>query len=487
MMLDYLRFSEVKVLCIGDVMLDCFISGDVGRISPEGPVPVMCARSEEYFAGGAANVARNISSLGASCTLLGAVGKDNNGSKLLELLNNVHGVSAPFVTLDERPTTIKTRFLGHGQQMLRVDFEDASPISHEEEDRVISSALSLIASHSVVILSDYAKGLLSERVVKAIIAACRTEGKPVIIDPKTSDFTRYAGSAIVTPNQKETQAVTGLWPDTDEEAELAGELILSRFDIEAVLITRAEKGMTLVERGHPPFHIRTEAKEVFDVVGAGDTVIATLAVGLGSQTSRADAARIANAAAGIVVGKKGTATVSAAELRDALSHDTSSGEVSPSDKLFDRQDVQALAEDWRGDNLKVGFTNGCFDILHVGHIRLLQFARDNCDRLIVGVNADSSVKRLKGPSRPINTELDRAELLGALAFVDAVVVFDEDTPLELIKTIRPNVLVKGADYKIDNIVGADVVMADGGKVVTFEIVPGKSTTATIARSKKEAV
>ncbi|KNY30936.1 D-glycero-beta-D-manno-heptose-7-phosphate kinase [Agrobacterium sp. SUL3] len=486
-MLDYLRFSEVKVLCIGDVMLDCFISGDVGRISPEGPVPVMCARSEEYFAGGAANVARNISSLGAGCTLLGAVGKDNNGSKLLELLNSVHGVSAPFVTLDERPTTIKTRFLGHGQQMLRVDFEDVSPISQEEEDRVISSALSLIGSHNVVILSDYAKGLLSERVVKSIIAACRTEGKPVIIDPKTSDFTRYAGSAIVTPNQKETQAVTGVWPDTDEEAELAGEFILSRYDIEAVLITRAEKGMTLVERGHAPFHIRTEAKEVFDVVGAGDTVIATLAVGLGSQTSRADAARIANAAAGIVVGKKGTATVSAAELRDALSHDTSSGEVSPSDKLLDRKDVGALAEGWRGDNLRVGFTNGCFDILHVGHVRLLQFARDNCDRLIVGVNADSSVKRLKGPSRPINTELDRAELLGALAFVDAVVVFDEDTPLELIKTIRPNVLVKGADYTIENIVGADLVMADGGKVVTFEIVPGKSTTATIARSKNEAV
>ncbi|MND29642.1 Bifunctional protein HldE [compost metagenome] len=487
MMLDYLRFSEVKVLCIGDVMLDCFISGDVGRISPEGPVPVMCARSEEYFAGGAANVARNISSLGAGCTLIGAVGKDNNGTKLLELLNAVHNVSARFVILDERPTTIKTRFLGHGQQMLRVDFEDSSPISEEEEDRVIAAAVSAIALHSVVILSDYAKGLLSERVVRAIIAACRTEGKPIIIDPKTSDFARYAGAAIVTPNQKETQAVTGMWPETDQEAELAGELILSRFDIEAVLITRAEKGMTLVERGHPPFHIRADAKEVFDVVGAGDTVIATLAVGIGSHVSRADAARIANAAAGIVVGKKGTATVSAAELRDALSHDTSSGEVSPSDKFFSRQDIQALAEDWRSDNLKVGFTNGCFDILHVGHIRLLQYAKDNCDRLIVGVNADSSVKRLKGPSRPINTELDRAELLGALAFVDAVVLFDEDTPLELIQKIRPNVLVKGADYTIDKIVGADVVMAHGGKVVTFEIVQGKSTTATIARSQERAV
>lgn len=487
MMLDYLRFSEVKVLCIGDVMLDCFISGDVGRISPEGPVPVMCARSEEYFAGGAANVARNISSLGASCTLLGATGKDNNGAKLLELLNAVHDVSAEFVTLDKRPTTIKTRFLGHGQQMLRVDFEDASPISSEEEDRVISTAVSLISSHSVIILSDYAKGLLSERVVKAIIAACRSEGKPVIIDPKTSDFSRYAGAAIVTPNQKETQAVTGVWPDTDQEAESAGELILSRFGIEAVLITRAEKGMTLVERGHKPFHIRADAKEVFDVVGAGDTVIAALAVGLGSHISRADAARIANAAAGIVVGKKGTATVSVAELRDALSHDTSSGEVSPSDKLVAWQDIKALTQDWRSDDLKVGFTNGCFDILHVGHIRLLQYARDNCDRLIVGVNADSSVKRLKGPARPINTEFDRAELLGALAFVDAVVVFEEDTPLELIQMIRPDVLVKGADYTVDKIVGADVVLGDGGKVVTFEIVPGKSTTATIARSQERAV
>ena len=486
-MLDYLRFSEVNVFCIGDVMLECFVSGDVGRISPEGPVPVMRARSEEYFAGGAANVARNISSLGANCTLIGVVGNDSNGAKLHGLLDKVEGISAEFVLLEKRPTTIKTRFLGHGQQMLRVDFEDASTISTVEEDKVIASAASMIPAHDVVVLSDYAKGLLTERVVKAVIAACRSQGKPVIVDPKTSDLSRYAGSAVVTPNQKETQAVTGIWPETDQEAELAGELILSRFDIEAVLITRAEKGMTLVEQGHPPFHIRTEAKEVFDVVGAGDTVIATLAVGIGSHASRVDAARIANAAAGIVVGKKGTATVSAAELRSALSHDTSSGEVSPSDKLFEREYLQSLAEEWRADDLKIGFTNGCFDLLHVGHIRLLQFARENCDRLIVGVNADSSVKRLKGPSRPINTEKDRAELLGALAFVDAVVIFDEDTPLEVIQEVRPDVLIKGADYSIDKIVGADIVMADGGRVITFEIVPGKSTTATIARSKENTV
>lgn len=487
-MLDYLRFSEVEVLCIGDVMLDCFVSGDVSRISPEGPVPVMRASAEHYFAGGAANVARNISSLGASCSLIGVTGRDGNSDKLANLLQHgVGGVTPNFVTLEGRPTTIKTRFLGHGQQMLRVDFEDSSPITTRDEDAVIKMAASLVPDHQVVILSDYAKGLLSERVVKEIISVCRQHSRPVVIDPKTSDFTRYAGAAIVTPNQKETQAVTGVWAESDEQAEHAGEIILSRFEIDAVLITRAERGMTLVQRNQRPVHIKAEAREVFDVVGAGDTVIATLAAALGSGVALADAARAANAAAGIVVGKKGTATVSAAELREALSHDTSTGEISAADKLNTWDDVRALAEDWKIDGLRVGFTNGCFDILHVGHIRLLQFAREQCDRLIVGVNSDNSVKRLKGPLRPINMEADRAELLGALSFVDSVVLFENDTPFELIQNICPDVLIKGADYKIEDIVGADVVLGNGGRVVTFEIVPGKSTTATIARSQEKVV
>lgn len=482
-MLESSKFSEVSVLCIGDVMLDRFVAGHVKRISPEGPVPVMSVTSETLCPGGAANVARNIAALGAHCTLVGMTGLDGNGDTLTQLLTDNGGISTEFVTLQTRPTTTKTRFIGHNQQMLRVDHENASPISLEEEDRLLERTLPLIPKHHVVVLSDYAKGMLSESVVRTIIAESKRQNKPVIVDPKTSDFSRYAGAAIVTPNQKETQAVVDIWPETDQDAERAGQEILSRFDIESILVTRAERGMTFMDRNRPAFHIKAETREVFDVVGAGDTVIATLAVVLGSGASKEEASRIANTAAGIVVGKKGTATVSAGELHDALSHNGTSGAMSPTAKIYSWDEIEALSADWRNDGLKVGFTNGCFDILHVGHIRLLQFAREHCDRLVVGVNSDPSIKRLKGPTRPINSEVDRAELLGALSFVDAVVVFDEDTPFELIKTVSPGLLVKGADYTIDKIVGADVVLASGGEVLTFEIVAGKSTTATINRSQ----
>lgn len=482
-MLESSKFSEVSVLCIGDVMLDRFVAGHVKRISPEGPVPVMSVTSETLCPGGAANVARNIAALGAKCTLVGMTGLDSNGETLAELLAENRGISTEFVTLQTRPTTTKTRFIGHNQQMLRVDRENASPISLEEEDTLLERTLPLIPKHQVIVLSDYAKGMLSERVVRKVIKESKLQNKPVIVDPKTSDFSRYAGASIVTPNQKETLEVVGICPDTDQDAEQAGRAILSRFNIESILLTRAEQGMTFMDHDRPAFHIKAETREVFDVVGAGDTVIATLAVVLGSGASKEEASRIANVAAGIVVGKRGTATVSAVELHDALTHNATSGTISTAAKICNWNEIQARSMDWRNNGMKVGFTNGCFDILHVGHIRLLQFAREHCDRLVVGVNSDPSIKRLKGPTRPINSEVDRAELLGALSFVDAVVIFDEDTPLELIKTVSPGLLVKGADYTIDKIVGADVVLASGGEVLTFEIVPGKSTTATINRSK----
>lgn len=464
-------------------MLDRYVSGNVNRISPEGPVPVMAVTSESDLPGGAANVAKNVTALGARCTLIGVIGFDAGGRALKTLLNSVEGISVEFVESAGRPTTTKTRFIGQNQQIFRVDHEDISPINQNEEDRLIEKILPLIPHHNIVVLSDYAKGVLSKRLVSTVINTSQEYMCPVIVDPKVADLSLFSGAAVITPNQKETHAVAGIWPISDIEAEHAAAQLLSQFDIESVLITRAERGMTFLPRNGDAIHIRAEAREVYDVVGAGDTVIATLAVAMAAGAEREQAARIANTAAGIVVGKRGTATVSARELDDAFARNKGLDAPLPGTNIEDRSELQALANKWRQDGLKVGFTNGCFDILHVGHIRMLQFARQRCDRLIVGVNNDQSVRRLKGPTRPINCETDRAELLGALSFVDALILFEEDTPLELIRLTEPDVLIKGADYTIDKIIGADFVLERGGEVLTFEIVPGKSTTSTINRSQ----
>lgn len=476
-------FVSVNVLCIGDIMLDRFVSGSVNRISPEGPVPVMSVVSEKEFPGGAANVARNIAALGARCTLVGVVGVDEAGGALGRHLGAVDRVTSAFVQSSSRPTSTKIRFIGQNQQILRVDIEQSSPISQAEEDELLDKILPLIPLHHVIVLSDYAKGVLTKRIVSTVIEAGRKFQRPVIVDPKVADIAMFSGAAIITPNQKETQNVVGIWPVSDLDAERAGEALLDRFKIDSVLITRAERGMTFLERNGSPIHIKAEAREVFDVVGAGDTVIAVLGVALGAGASKEDAARIANTAAGIVVGKKGTATVSASELHDALSRANRTGGSVLSATIDNSDELHALISGWRKDGLKVGFTNGCFDILHVGHTRLLEFARRHCDRLIVGLNNDDSVQRLKGPGRPINPELERAEVLRSMSFVDAVFLFSEDTPLKLIEKISPDVLIKGADYAINQIVGADFVQSLGGEVLTFEIVPGKSTTATINRSQ----
>ncbi|MCD2177291.1 bifunctional D-glycero-beta-D-manno-heptose-7-phosphate kinase/D-glycero-beta-D-manno-heptose 1-phosphate adenylyltransferase HldE [Rhizobium sp. C1] len=482
-MLELAKFSEVSVLCIGDVMLDRFVSGSVNRISPEGPVPVMSVVSEKDFPGGAANVARNIAALGARCTLAGVTGADANGATLASILAASPAITAELVESRNRPTTTKMRFIGQNQQILRVDLEDSVPLSSEEEESLLARILPLIAEHDAIVLSDYAKGVLTRRVVSTVIETARRHQRPVVVDPKVADLSLFAGAAILTPNQKEAHAVAGFWPTSDQDAERAAREILTRFDIESILITRAERGMTFLERDGTALHIKAEAREVFDVVGAGDTVVATLAVAMGAGVTKERASRLANTAAGIVVGKKGTATVSAGELDEALARTRRKNAIVLGAQTDAREQLRALVSEWREAGLKIGFTNGCFDILHVGHVRLLQYARQQCDRLIVGLNSDQSVRRLKGPSRPINSEADRAELLEALTFVDAVTLFEEDTPLELIKAVGPDVLVKGADYTVDRIVGADVVMERGGKVLTFEIVAGKSTSAIIERSQ----
>jgi len=478
------NFPSVSVLCVGDVMLDRFIGGSVRRISPESPVPVLSMSETRVFAGGAANVARNIAALGGRCTLIGVVGTDSVADELARAVAESDGVLPVFVPASDRPTSEKTRFVAQGQQMLRADNEISLPVKVETEDQLIAEVTNRLAGHQALVLSDYAKGVLTDRVIGAVIKAARSVGVAVIVDPKSSDFSRYNGATLLTPNANEVHVGTLIEPKEYEQAIAAGRRVLETTTIDSILITRAEKGMMLVRRDGEPLQIPSRARRVADVVGAGDTVVATLALAIGAGGALGESAVLANAAAGIVVGKRGTATVSRAELTDEIESAYGLGFVPSSVKVFDRSQMRETADAWRQEGLKVGFTNGCFDILHLGHVSLLEFSRAHCDRLIIGLNADESVRRLKGPTRPINQEQDRARLLASLAVVDAVVIFGEDTPYELIDFLKPDVLVKGADYLISEIVGSDIVLANGGEVLRFELVPGRSTTATIAKSKE---
>lgn len=480
------KFSAVRVLCIGDVMLDRFIGGAVRRISPESPVPVLSVTGTQIFAGGAANVARNVAALGGQCTLVGVVGQDATGEDLNRLIGASTGIAGALVPVAGRPTTEKIRFVAHGQHMLRADSEDASPVSAADEERLIAEIAARLPGHQVVVLSDYAKGVLTDRVVKEATGLARRAGLPVVVDPKSANFARYDGATLLTPNVPEVLRATGLDASGDEAAIAAGRQVLEKAAIEAVLITRADKGMTLVTRQDAPLHIASSAREVADVVGAGDTVIATLALALGAGAGPADAAALANTAAGIVVGKHGTATTTRSELREELAREMRRGLASPKVKVLTREGARDCVAGWRRDGLKVGFTNGCFDILHAGHVSILDFARAHCDRLVVGMNTDASVRRLKGEARPIHNEDDRALVLAALAMVDAVVPFAEDTPQELIAALEPDVLVKGSDYEVKDIVGAAEVLARGGQVLRFDLLPGRSTTGAIAKAKAGA-
>jgi D-beta-D-heptose 7-phosphate kinase/D-beta-D-heptose 1-phosphate adenosyltransferase len=475
--------AYAKALCVGDVMMDRFVEGHVSRISPESPTPVFNYRAEETFPGGAANVARNISALGGACTLIGVVGFDEAAATLATSIARNSDVRPVMVPANDRPTTVKTRFVVRGQHMLRVDQEVAKPITPECEKDCLAAITEHLPAHDVLILSDYAKGLLTENLVRDAIAVARKLGKPVIVDPKTHNLAKYAHATIITPNARETEEACGIYPDTDEKAEQAGRLCLEASGADAMLITRSEQGMTLVPRDGPAVHIATLASEVFDVVGAGDTVIATLAAAMACGMTMHEAAHLANTAAGIVVGKRGTATASPDELVLALENQGEGGHRKGTPIMLTPEEAERYARIRRMEGKVVGFTNGCFDILHPGHISLMKFSRDNCDCLIVGLNSDASVRRLKGPTRPINSETDRAIVLSALGTVDAVVIFGEDTPIELIKAIKPDVLIKGADYSIETVVGADVVMNNGGKVLLAQLVPGKSSSGTIAKAK----
>ena len=387
-------------------------------------------------------------------------------------------IESRLVTAPARPTTVKTRFISGAHQLLRLDEETADPLDGALADALLDQIRQALGAADIVVLSDYAKGVLSGAVLPRAIALARASGRITVADPKRLDFAAYRGVTILTPNETEARLATHVDAASDLGAEQAGSRALDQIDGQAVLVTRSEKGLTLVRRHAPPLHLPTRAREVADVSGAGDTLVAALAVALGAGASLPASAAFANLAAGISVGKLGTATVTVAELRAAL-HLRHFAETD--EKIASAGQAASRAELWRAAGLRVGFANGCFDLIHPGHVRLLAQARAACDRLIVALNTDASVRRLKGPTRPVQNETARATVMASLAPVDLVTLFDDDTPLELIRLLRPDVLVKGSDYTIDQVVGADLVMGWGGRVKLVDLQEGFSTTATIER------
>ena len=468
-----------KVVCVGDVMLDRFVYGDVSRVSPEAPIPVCRVTNETAMLGGAGNVVRNLVSVGASVTFVSVIGDDDIARDVDVLLRDLAGVTRTLIAEKDRPTTSKIRYVAGGQQLLRADREVTTPITDDVADAVFRAAENALKDAGALILSDYGKGTVTDGLVARLIAAATAAGKPVIVDPKSRDFTRYAGASLITPNLKELGEAAEGELSSEEAIVDAARGLLAGANIGAMLVTRGAQGMSLITADSAD-HFPSRAREVFDVSGAGDTVLALLAAGIAAGVPALEAAQLANVAAGVVVGKIGTAVVYADDLLEELNDMAGRSGPQPQPPL--RLDAALdRIRTWKARGEKVGFTNGCFDLLHPGHVSLLASARSVCDRLVVGLNSDASVKRLKGENRPMQNEAARAAVLSSLETVDLVVIFDEDTPEALLHEVRPDILIKGADYTIETVIGADLVQSYGGRVVLAEIVEGFSTTATIAR------
>jgi D-beta-D-heptose 7-phosphate kinase/D-beta-D-heptose 1-phosphate adenosyltransferase len=455
-------------------MLDKFVYGDANRLSPEAPVPIVRLGQRRAMPGGAGNVARNIEGLGGAPILIGLAGADTDGDELERLLSTC----ARLVRSRERRTTVKMRVIASNQQIVRIDDEDIGAFSKAEQIALLNRFESALPKCSAAILSDYGKGVLTSQVCIDAIKLCNDRGVFCLVDPKGRDYSRYAGADVLTPNAQELAEATAMPTVTDEEVEVAARALLSSVKIGAVLVTRSEKGMMLVPREHPTHIVSAMAREVFDVSGAGDTVIGTLGLSIAGGASLIEAMRLANAAAGVVVGKLGTAVCTSDELIHALRDEE--GGIGG---VLSLESVTRLSNEWRANGLKVGFANGCFDILHAGHTLMLRDARRHCDKLIVALNTDSSVSRLKGPARPLNTLHDRAAVIGALSFVDAVTCFEDDTPLETILAVRPDLLFKGSDYSIENVVGAPEIESWGGRTILLNLLPGRSTTNLVERAR----
>ena len=470
-------FKALDILVVGDIMLDRYVWGSVRRISPEAPVPVVQVQQRTETLGGAGNVVNNLAALGCSAVVVGVCGTDSNALALKQLLSH-KGVQERLISDASRPTITKTRIMAAKQQIMRLDVEHTRPVGTEIAAQIQSNAIEAMRTCRAVVISDYGKGIFSEpAVTQAIIQAARRLGLPVLVDPKGLNWERYQGATGITPNTAEFEAIAGAVPQEAQSAlAAAARQVRDRFQLQWLLITRGAEGMCLVAEPEQADFIPARAREVFDVSGAGDTVIATLAAGLGAGMPVAEAARLANLAAGIVVGKLGTQPILASELENALRFADQQAFPYLAAKMSSLDAAMARITEWKTLDQRIVFTNGCFDLLHPGHISLLHQAKALGDRLVVGLNTDASIQRLKGRHRPILPASDRGAILCALECVDLVVCFDEDTPLELIRVIRPDILVKGSDYTLDRVVGREIVESYGGCVKLVDLVQGYSTT-----------
>lgn len=470
--------ARPRILIVGDLILDRYVWGTVERISPEAPIPVLAARASEARLGGAGNVAANLRAMEAEVEVLGVVGKDERGTVVAGLFDAIGVEHAGVLALADRPTTEKTRMLGSGAQMLRVDWESAHALGAAEAARLTEGLQARVARAGAVVLSDYGKGVLCAPVLRAVIAAARAAGVPVLVDPKGSDYSRYAGATLLTPNKKEAEEALGRKLPALSDLPAAVRDLVRVAGVSAAVITLGPDGMYWLADAHEG-HVSTAARAVFDVTGAGDTVIAHLALGLAAGLDFETGVHLANHAAGIVVGKPGAASVTRAELAAVLD-----AGARATGCVLERAELLRRRAAWRAEKKRVVFTNGCFDVLHAGHVAYLREARAQGDVLVVGVNDDASVTRLKGAGRPINALADRLTVLAALEMVDAVVSFAADTPLELIQAVTPDVLVKGQDWAEKGVVGREWVERHGGKVVLAEMLPGRSTSAIVERMQR---
>jgi len=465
--------KERKVLVVGDIMLDEHILSKVSRISPEAPVPVADVVSIVYTPGGAGNVASNIQALGGSPYLLGVVGKDSSKDRLFQALRE-RGIDTDNIIVDEcKPTTLKSRIIAHGQHVVRVDTEKRGPLCSRLSCKILEIAKDVIDEVDALIISDYGKGVVTYDVARNLITIARERGKVVSIDPKGSDYRKYTQATIITPTQREAEMATKTVIVNEGDLIKVGGRLLEELKSEFILITKGEEGMSLFEREGRITHIPSVASEIYDVTGAGDTVVSVLTLALAAGAKIREAAELSNCAAGIVVRKVGTAVATREELERIIRYqlgERMNGKIRPLSELI------SLTTELKDEGKKVVFTNGCFDLLHIGHLRYLQKAKEAGDVLIVGINNDSSMRRLKGPERPIVQENERAEILSALECVDYVVVFSEDTPYRVIRAIRPDILVKGGDYEAGQIVGTDLVKSSGGEVLVVDEVKDRSTT-----------
>ena len=465
--------SDCQILCVGDIMLDKYIYGNVSRISPEAPVPVFHLQSTFEMLGGLGNVVSNLSGFLGKPIVVGAIGADEGGNRIKEMMNSHH---KSFLVTSPK-TSVKTRYVSNGQQLLRVDDEVICSLTPEQIEHIGTFIKEVAPSTKAIILSDYDKGVLTPELCHRVIEIAKIHSLPVLVDPKGTDYTKYTGATFLTPNLKEFTKSCGQDILSSQCLVQNARRLIDQYQLQGIIITQGPEGMTFVTK-EEDLHIKATTKEVFDVPGAGDTVIATLAIAIAKGVDPKSACILANAAAGVVVSKAGTATVSLEELQQALSLDPIH---SYEEKIIPLSSLEAVVQTWRHQNLKVGFTNGCYDLLHKGHLRCLREAKYQCDRLIVAVNTDYSVKRLKGFKRPIQTQEVRSLVLAALELVDAVILFDQETPLYLIETIIPDILVKGADYTVEEVIGSDIVLRNGGRVHLVQLEQGQSTTNLVSK------